>query len=65
MRPLKLEDIETLEEYLTVNEFAAAVRVSPRTVWCWVEAGEVDSWRRGSTTRIPRTELLSKSERGG
>lgn len=41
---------------LKVSELAAELRVSPRTIRCWIEAGEVAAVRVRGTVRIPISE---------
>ena len=38
----------TLPRLLTVPEAAEALAVSARTVWRWIEAGELETYRLGS-----------------
>ena len=41
-------------EYLTTNEAAEMLRVTPRTVRRWVEEGSIASVRRAGKLYIPR-----------
>src|SRR5262245_24325173 len=41
-------------EWLTVAEYAAALRVSTASVYRWIQAGELDALHLGRTIRIPR-----------
>jgi excisionase family DNA binding protein len=58
----------TEERFLTVRELADYLRVSRRKAYELVAAGEVPSFRVGSSLRIPRAELdaqLSASAQKG
>ncbi len=41
---------------LTVPEVAEALKVSERTIWRWIEAGEIEIHRVGRTVRIAEDE---------
>ena len=43
--------------YLTVNEAAKAMKVTPRTVRRWIDDGSIASERRGSRILIPREAI--------
>ncbi len=46
------------EEYCTVPEAAALLRVNPSTVWRWIEAGRLPAYRVGlRSIRIKRRHL--------
>lgn len=47
-------------EYLTIPEVAAVLRVSPVTVWRWCHQGELPAVRLGRTWRIPRAALEAR-----
>jgi len=44
-------------DWLTVAEYAAAMRRSTRTVWRWIDKGLLPHRRFGRTTRIHRSAL--------
>jgi excisionase family DNA binding protein len=46
-----------LEPLYTVAEAAEALRISPRTVYRLIEAGEIGAVRIGKQWRIPRTDM--------
>lgn len=42
----------------TVHEVASRLRVSPRTVWAWIQTGRLTAIRLGArTTRIPEAAV--------
>lgn len=46
------------DELLTIDETAAKLRVSRRTVWGWIGSGVLRALRVGPrTTRVERTEV--------
>jgi excisionase family DNA binding protein len=52
-----------LPRLLTVPETADALKVSERTVWRWIEAGELEIYRLGRAVRIAEDELVRFLER--
>lgn len=48
----------TLPRLLTVPQAAEALSVCERTVWRWIEAGEIETYRLGRTVRIAEDELV-------
>lgn len=61
------------DEYLTVAEAAALLKVSKSTIWRWIDAGTLPAYRVGSRgVRLKRAEveqvvtpLLGKPRQGG
>ena len=50
-------DHEPGPEWLTIAEYAAAMRRTRRTIERWIERGDLPVRRHGRTTRIHRSEL--------
>jgi excisionase family DNA binding protein len=48
----------TLPRLLTVPDAADALKVCERTVWRWIEAGELEIYRLGRAVRIAEEELV-------
>jgi excisionase family DNA binding protein len=48
----------TLPRLLTVPQAAAALSVCERTVWHWIEAGEIGTYRLGRAVRIAEDALV-------
>lgn len=55
----------TESEFLTVKEFAAALKVSPSAVRNWIHNGTIKAITIGRTVRIPKTELERITQGGG
>jgi excisionase family DNA binding protein len=53
----------TLPRLLTVPQAAAALSVCERTIWRWIEAGEIEAHRIGRSVRIAEGELVRFLER--
>ena len=53
----------TLPQLLTVPQSADALKVCERTVWRWIEAGEIETYRLGRAVRIAEDELVRFLER--
>lgn len=53
----------TLPRLLTVPEAAEALAVSARTVWRWIEARKLESYRLGRGVRVAEGELSRFLER--
>ena len=53
----------TLPRLLTVPEAAEALSLSERTVWRWIKARELESYRLGRAVRIAEDELIRFLER--
>jgi excisionase family DNA binding protein len=57
-----------VDEFLTVDEIAALLKVNPQTVRNWIDAGKLDSVRVGSRrVRVRRSaldEFLSSGRQG-
>jgi excisionase family DNA binding protein len=53
----------TLPRLLTVPQAAEALSVCERTIWRWIEAGELEIYRLGRTVRIAEDELVRFLER--
>jgi excisionase family DNA binding protein len=53
----------SLPRLLTVPEAADALKLSERTVWRWIEAGEIETYRLGRAVRIAEDELVRFLER--
>jgi excisionase family DNA binding protein len=49
--------------YVTVAEIAERLRVTPRTVGNWIEAGLLPAFRFGGNVRVEREELDAFIER--
>lgn len=47
-----------MDEYMTLKEVAALLRVSNRTVIRWVQAGYIHPSKIGHTIRFKRAQLL-------
>jgi excisionase family DNA binding protein len=47
-----------LPRLLTVPQAAAALSVCERTIWRWIEAGEIEIYRLGRAVRIAEDELV-------
>jgi excisionase family DNA binding protein len=52
-----------LPRLLTVAECADALNMSERTIWRWIEAGELATYRLGRSVRIAERELVRFLER--
>jgi excisionase family DNA binding protein len=48
----------TLPRLLTVPEAAEALSVCERTIWRWIKAGEIETYRLGRTVRIAEDGLV-------
>jgi excisionase family DNA binding protein len=48
----------TVPRLLTVPESANALNMSERTVWRWIEAGELETYRLGRAVRVAEDELV-------
>jgi excisionase family DNA binding protein len=46
-----------LPDVMTVDEVAAVMRVSRKTVYSWIRRGRLACWRQGRLTRITRSQL--------
>jgi excisionase family DNA binding protein len=44
----------TLPRLLTVPQAAEGLSVCERTIWRWIEAGEIETYRLGRAVRIAR-----------
>ena len=55
----------TLRRILTMPEAAEFLRVSERTLWARVQAGEVPHFRVGKQYRFSRERLEQMSDDGG
>jgi excisionase family DNA binding protein len=53
----------TFPRLLTVPQAAEALSVCERTVWRWIEAGEIEIYRLGRAVRIAEDELVRFLER--
>jgi excisionase family DNA binding protein len=53
----------TLPRLLTVPQAAEALSVCERTIWRWIEAGEIGTYRLGRVVRIAEAELVRFLER--
>jgi excisionase family DNA binding protein len=53
----------TLPRLLTVPEAADALKVCERTIWRWIEAGEIETYRPVRLVRIAEDELVRFLER--
>jgi excisionase family DNA binding protein len=53
----------TLPRLLAVAECADALKVCERTVWRWIEAGEIETYRLGRAVRIAEDELIQFLEK--
>jgi excisionase family DNA binding protein len=53
----------TLPRLLTVPDAADALKVCERTIWRWIEAGEIETYRLGRAVRIAEDELVRSLER--
>jgi excisionase family DNA binding protein len=51
-------------KFLRVEDFAAAVTLSPKTIWGWVAARRIAVQRVGRAVRIPESELQRILEEG-
>lgn len=50
--------VDELDDYISVREAAALLRVSQSTMWRWVKAGDVRSFRLGPRrVRVRRSDL--------
>ena len=52
-----------LPRLLTVQEVADALKVCDRTIWRWIKAGEIETYRLGRAVRIAEDELIRFLER--
>jgi excisionase family DNA binding protein len=52
-------------EFLTVKEFAEALKVSPSAVRNWIHNGTIKAITIGRTVRIPKSELERLTRGGG
>ena len=48
----------TLPRLLTVPQAADALSMCERTIWRWIEAGEIETYRLGRAVRIAEDELV-------
>jgi excisionase family DNA binding protein len=48
----------TLPRLLAVAECAEALSVCERTIWRWIEAREIETYRLGRVVRIAEDELV-------
>jgi excisionase family DNA binding protein len=48
----------TLPRLLTVPQAAAELSMCERTIWRWIEAGELEIYRLGRAVRIAEDELI-------
>ena len=53
-----------MERYLKVPQFAAALNLSPKTVWNWIAQRKLAIVRVGRSVRVPATELDRLIEEG-
>jgi excisionase family DNA binding protein len=47
-----------LPRLLTVPQAAEALSVCERTIWRWIEAGEIEIYRLGRAVRIAEDEIV-------
>lgn len=52
-------------EFMTVKEFAGALKVSPSAVRNWIHNGTIKAITIGRTVRIPKSELERLTRGGG
>jgi excisionase family DNA binding protein len=55
---LTVDDLKTLPDFLSIEQFAEILEVSPRTIERRIAAGKLDYLKEGSWTRIPKVECL-------
>lgn len=64
MKPNKMmerpQDHQGQSRYLTMNEVAAQLRVSRRTVYRWIRMGELQVVHIGGTKRIDQRDIDQK-----
>ena len=51
-----MADLET-DEYLTIAEIAAELKLSPKTIRQWIVKGELEAARAGHSWRVRRSDL--------
>ena len=45
------------DEYLTISEIAAELKLSPETIRQWIVKGELEGTRAGKSWRVRRSDL--------
>ena len=54
---MSVEEVSAEEEYATVKEMAAALKVSTDTIYRWANLGEIPAHRFGRTWRFDLAEV--------
>lgn len=65
MRSEYMNKVVTLPKFLTVEEVAALLRVSPRSVYDWVSQGVIPFHKAGRRTIFLLDEILEWTDRAG
>jgi len=58
--PERPKDQQGQSQYLTMNEIAAILQVSRRTVYRWIRMGELQIVQIGGTKRIDKRDIDKK-----
>ncbi len=56
--PMPTQDISRQTEFYLVAELAAKLRVSPMTIYRYIESGKLRAYKLGKGYRIPQEEFL-------
>lgn len=56
--------LEQVEDFLTVSEVSALLRVSCHTVYQWAQSGKIKGYKFGDKWRFLKSELLESASTG-
>ena len=55
---LQVEDLKALDDFMSVEKFAALCEKTPRTIERWMQERKIDSIKVAGSVRIPKVEYL-------